>query len=169
MHADDSAARRLPPLDPAPAPVFRPARPDDADALTAIWRRAVEATHDFLTPDDVHALERAVHDEYLRAVDVTVAEVSGHPVGFVGTQGHRIEMLFVDPVVHGRGVGRALLADAARGHAALEVDVNEQNPGALLFYRAQGFVVTGRSATDGEGRPFPLLHLRRPPGAGTPL
>ena len=32
---------------------LRPARPDDTGALVDVWRRAVEATHDFLTPDDV--------------------------------------------------------------------------------------------------------------------
>ncbi|MFE6235898.1 acetyltransferase [Cellulosimicrobium sp. NPDC057862] len=142
-------------------PLLRPARPDDTAALVDVWRRAVEATHDFLTPDDVADLEVAVRDEYLAAVDVTVAERDGRVAGFVGTVGHRVEMLFVDPDLHGQGVGRALLAEAGHDHAALEVDVNEQNPAALGFYRAQGFVVVGRSATDGQGRPFPLLHLRR--------
>ncbi|MFJ4231007.1 acetyltransferase [Cellulosimicrobium cellulans] len=140
---------------------LRPARPDDTGALVDVWRRAVEATHDFLTPDDVADLEVAVRDEYLAAVDVTVAEREGRVAGFVGTVGHRVEMLFVDPHLHGQGVGRALLAEAGRDHAALELDVNEQNPAALAFYRAQGFVVVGRSETDGQGRPFPLLHLRR--------
>ena len=41
----------------------------------------------------------------------------------------------------------------------LRVDVNEQNPEALGFYLANGFEVTGRSPLDGQGRPFPLLHL----------
>ena len=141
--------------------LLRPARPDDTDALVDVWRRAVEATHDFLTPDDVRELETAVRDEYLAAVDVTVAERDGRVVGFVGTVGHRVEMLFVDPDLHGQGLGRALLAHAGRDHPVLELDVNEQNPSALGFYRAQGFEVTGRSATDDQGRPFPLLHLRR--------
>ncbi|MFB7888219.1 acetyltransferase [Cellulosimicrobium cellulans] len=140
---------------------LRPARPDDTGALVDVWRRAVEATHDFLTPDDIAELEVGVRDEYLAAVDVTVAERDGRVAGFVGTVGHRVEMLFVDPDLHGQGVGRALLAHVGRGHPVLELDVNEQNPAALGFYRAQGFEVTGRSATDDQGRPFPLLHLRR--------
>jgi putative acetyltransferase len=41
----------------------------------------------------------------------------------------------------------------------LTVDVNEQNPEAVAFYLALGFHVVGRSATDAEGRPFPLLRL----------
>ncbi|MDF9877841.1 acetyltransferase [Cellulosimicrobium cellulans] len=141
--------------------LLRPARPDDTDALVDVWRRAVEATHDFLTPDDVAELETGVRDEYLAAVDVTVAERGGRVAGFVGTVGHRVEMLFVDPDLHGQGLGRALLAHVGQDHPVLELDVNEQNPSALGFYRAQGFEVTGRSATDDQGRPFPLLHLRR--------
>ena len=69
-------------------------------------------------------------------------------------------MLFVEPDAHGRGVGTALL-DAVAARAPLTVDVNEQNPAAHAFYRARGFVETGRSPLDGEGRPFPLVHLRR--------
>jgi putative acetyltransferase len=46
-------------------------------------------------------------------------------------------------------------------YPALILDVNEQNPPAAGFYARQGFVVVGRSETDGEGRPFPLLHLNR--------
>lgn len=42
---------------------------------------------------------------------------------------------------------------------ALSVDVNEQNPQAVGFYLHYGFVQTGRSPLDGEGRPFPLLHM----------
>jgi putative acetyltransferase len=43
----------------------------------------------------------------------------------------------------------------------LTVDVNEQNGAALGFYEALGFEVVDRSPVDEDGRPFPLLHLRR--------
>lgn len=45
---------------------------------------------------------------------------------------------------------------------AKAVDVNEQNPDALAFYEGRGFVIKGRSETDGEGRPFSLLHPGEP-------
>ena len=57
------------------------------------------------------------------------------------------------PVVRDQALERRL-------KGSLTVDVNEQNPAALQFYRANGFTVTGRSALDAGGRPFPLLHLR---------
>jgi putative acetyltransferase len=72
-----------------------------------------------------------------------------------------VDGLFVDPAVHGRGVGTALLDDAAAHHPVLTLDVNEENPAARAWYARRGFVETGRSETDDEGRPHPLLHLRR--------
>jgi putative acetyltransferase len=39
------------------------------------------------------------------------------------------------------------------------VDVNEQNEQALGFYRHLGFEVVGRSPLDGQGKPYPLLHM----------
>lgn len=157
-------------------PTLRPATPSDTEALIDVWRRAVEATHRFLSPADIAGLERLIREVYLGAVDVTVAESDGAVRGFVGTSGGAgrgdagrgdadplsIEMLFVDPSVHGRGLGTALLEDAAGGAPGVLVDVNEQNPDALAFYLSRGFQRVGRSETDGEGRPFPLVHLRRP-------
>jgi hypothetical protein len=62
--------------------------------------------------------------------------------------------------------GTALLDDAAAHHPVLTLDFNEQNPAARAWYARRGFLETGRSETDEDGRPYPLLHLRRvtPPG-----
>lgn len=143
-----------------PALAIRPARVDEHDALVDVWEAAVRATHDFLAEDDVQRYRRLLPGSYLPQVDVRVAERDGRVLGFVGTSGHRIEMLFVDPAAHGSGVGTALLRTAMAQHDEVEVDVNEQNPAAVGFYESRGMRVVGRSATDGEGRPFPLLHLR---------
>jgi putative acetyltransferase len=48
----------------------------------------------------------------------------------------------------------------AKQRGALTVDVNEQNTQGVGFYRHLGFVETGRSETDDQGRPYPLLHLK---------
>ncbi|HWR84880.1 MAG TPA: acetyltransferase [Rhodoglobus sp.] len=141
---------------------LRAARADDHDALLAVWRGAVEATHDFLTPDDVAFYAEAVA-RYLPVMsDLRVAADAGdRPVGFLAQDGGEIHMLFVAPQAQGGGIGTALLEDVAREHPVLRVDVNEQNPSGRRFYAARGFEQVGRSETDGEGRPFPLLHLRR--------
>ena len=85
------------------------------------------------------------------------------PVGFMGFNWPQIEMLFVEPEFFGHGIGKTLLAltqkRAIAEGATLTLDVNEQNPAALAFYQRMGFAVTGRSPVDGQGRPYPLLHM----------
>ncbi|MFZ2527881.1 MAG: acetyltransferase [Rhodococcus sp. (in: high G+C Gram-positive bacteria)] len=131
----------------------------DFGRLVEVWRSAVRATHHFLSSQDIAFYEDRMAREYLPAVDVTVAVVDGRIVGFSGLAEGRLEMLFVDDDHRGTGVGSVLLADALHRYPALTLDVNEQNPTALAFYQRRGFVVTGRSDLDGDGRPFPLLHL----------
>ncbi len=136
---------------------------DDLPRLGDIWEAAVRATHDFLSEDDIQLFRPLVRDGYLpSAPRLAVARGDGgRAIGFVGVEGDKVEMLFVDPEWHGRGVGQALLAHAVRQWAACRVDVNEQNPRALGFYLRMGFAVESRSERDGLGKPFPLLHLRR--------
>ena len=77
--------------------------------------------------------------------------------------GSSMEALFIDPAHRGRGIGRALVEHALDLHPALTTDVNEQNGQAIGFYERMGFVPTGRSDHDGQGRPYPLIHLRFAP------
>ncbi|MNP71426.1 putative N-acetyltransferase YjaB [compost metagenome] len=87
-------------------------------------------------------------------------DATGRIAGFIGTAGENVEMLFVAPDRHGRGIGRALL-EHALAEGACKVDVNEQNPQAVGFYLRLGFVQYDRSEVDGSGKPFPILHLRK--------
>jgi putative acetyltransferase len=145
---------------------IRRARPEDAETLLALWERSVRATHEFLTEDDIAGLRPRVADA-LRddALELWVlADQDDVPVGFMGLAGDNIAALFLEPAYRGRGGGRRLVAHAQAlgGGGALTVDVNEQNPAARGFYEALGFVVAGRSPLDPDGRPFPMLHMRRP-------
>jgi putative acetyltransferase len=158
MTTEATAAEGAPAADPRLA--IRPARADEHDVLVQIWEAAVRATHDFLAEEDVERYRSLLPGSYLPQVELQVAERDGRVLGFLGTSGHRVEMLFVDPAAHGSGVGSTLLRAAMAQHDVVELDVNEQNPAAVRFYEARGMRIVGRSATDGEGRPFPLLHLR---------
>lgn len=141
--------------------VLRPVTgPGEYPALVAIWTRAVDATHDFLAAEDRDRIRAHLAADYFPQVLLTVAERGGRPVGFAGTAEGGLEMLFVDPAVHGTGVGSALLSHVRTEQNVVRVDVNEQNPDALAFYRRRGFTVTGHSPVDDAGRPYPLLHLR---------
>ena len=135
----------------------------DYPLLLDIWLRAVRATHHFLQASDIEALIVPLRDSYLPAVELRVAvDADDTPLGFIGLNEDHVEMLFVAPDVHGQGIGRALLDHVRASRKSFSVDVNEQNPQAVGFYLHYGFVQTGRSPLDGEGRPFPLLHMRMP-------
>lgn len=139
--------------------MIRPAVPEDAARNLQIWREAVRATHDFLTPEDLAAIDALVAEHLPAMASWVKTDAHGRPLGFMALAGAHIDALFVDPASHGRGIGRALVAHARTLHPDLTVDVNEQNPLATGFYERLGFRRTGRSETDDQGRPYPLLHL----------
>lgn len=83
--------------------------------------------------------------------------------GFAQIPAVQVEMLFVDPAFQRRGIGRALLDYSGAMYPSLFLDVNEQNRAGVCFYQKYGFQILARSAKDGQGRPYPLLHLWRRP------
>jgi len=140
---------------------LRPARREEFGDLTRIWKAAVEATHGFVTADEIAGWEPRIASEFLPSCEVTVAPSDGgEPLGFIGVAGGSLEMLFVDPDFHGRGIGRQLVEHVQSERPGLIVEVNEDNPGAVAFYERLGFEITGRSDLDSEGNPHPLLFMK---------
>lgn len=137
----------------------RLAVPDEYPRLVEIWRSSVDATHQFLRPSDRDEIERNLPDSFPR-VRLVVAEVDGRAVGFAGTAGKKLEMLFVDAEHWGTGVGSALLAHVVEDVGILRVDVNEDNVNDVAFYRQRGFVAVERTAVD-DHRPYPVLRMHR--------
>lgn len=126
-----------------------------------IWRRAVDATHHFLATEDRLAIEEEVRSFFPTAKFVVACDARDAPVGLMLMDGDHLEALFIDPDHHGKGIGKALLQSAIVEHPVITTDVNEANSQALAFYERMGFQTIGRSELDGQGRPYPLLHLRR--------
>jgi putative acetyltransferase len=142
---------------------IRQSTPADGARAVEIWRDAVDATHDFLTAEDRAAIEAEVQS-FLPAAPLSLAvDAYDRPVGFMLLDGSSMEALFIDPAYRGTGVGRALVAHALEQHPTLTTEVNEQNGQAVGFYERLGFVPTGRSERDGQGRAYPLIHLRFAP------
>ncbi|MEN5222098.1 GNAT family N-acetyltransferase [Stenotrophomonas sp. TWI602] len=143
---------------------IQPALTTDHDRITVVWEASVRATHGFLPEAAIHALRPLIRQQYLPAVTLRVCkDADGVIQGFVGVADDRIEMLFIEPRARGTGIGKALLRHAIEVLGADALDVNEQNHQAVGFYQHQGFVVTGRSALDEQGQPYPLLHMRLAP------
>jgi putative acetyltransferase len=139
---------------------LRPSTAHDTAHVMAIWRKAVDATHHFLDPADRAAIEAELAS-FLPKVLLTLAvDPRDEPLGFMFLNDGHLEALFVDPDHHGQGIGKALVQAGVTRHPDLTTDVNEQNTQAAAFYQRVGFRRTGRSAVDGQGRPYPLIHLR---------
>ena len=93
--------------------MIRPATPADATSLTAVWRRAVEATHPFLTPDAVDAIEIDVDALYewrcklLIAADAPPEQLYEQGDGrfeFERTVSRLMEMQSADYLAEGHGL-----------------------------------------------------------------
>lgn len=128
------------------AMLLRPAQPADAPTITAVFQAARRASMPFLpivhTSDEDHAFFAGV----VAAGDVTVAEIDGEVVAFLGL-GDRLDHLYVVPDHHRRGLGSALLRAAQDQRPRLELWVFQRSIDAIAFYEAHGFSVV--KATNG--------------------
>lgn len=127
--------------------------------LTALWEQSVKATHFFLEEGDIQGLKKQAEEAIRKVKDLLYVRDGRQIVGFMGIEGNKLEMLFVHPRYLGKGWGRQLVEYAIRRRGIKLVDVNEQNPQAVGFYKHLGFRCVSRSEKDGQGNPFPLLHL----------
>ena len=142
---------------------IRKAQPEDHHALLAIWEQSVRASHDFLSEQDIRRLLIVVRDQALPCLEVWVlCDETETPIGFMGLSGNKLEALFIAPARFRQGAGKLMLHHARKLKGRLLVDVNEQNPKALAFYQHAGFEITARSEQDGQGWPYPLLHMYLP-------
>lgn len=138
--------------------VLRPGKVDDYPEVVAVWRSSVDATHGFVTPEDLLEIERELVP-LLPAITLTIAQLDDEVVGFAGAAGQRLEMLFVRDDVRGKGVGSQLLARTIED-GVRELDVNEDNVDSVTYYLHRGFEIVRRRDVDAAGRPYPVLTMR---------
>ena len=140
--------------------VIETAGESDYQELAEVWESSVRATHDFLGEKDISFLRPLILGRYFEAVELRcVKDGKGKILGFCGVSHERLEMLFLSPEARGKGIGAALCRHAIDKMNIRKVDVNQQNPQAVGFYLHMGFRIVGRSPLDGQGMPFPLLHM----------
>ena len=133
----------------------------DIDEILDTWESSVRATHDFLSEEDIisikpHVVEGAKYVSKL----LCVRDKQGTIKAFMGIHDSKIEMLFVSNDSRGNGIGKKLVEYAIEVLDINYVDVNEQNPQAVGFYKYMRFQVFKRSEFDDQGNPFPILHMK---------
>lgn len=140
------------------------AGPPDFPEITDVWEASVRATHHFLAEQDIQYFKPLILNEYLYHVRLfCVRNEQQQITGFLGLSDDKIEMLFLHPSVHGKGIARELVNYAIHEHNIRKVDVNEQNEQAVGFYKHMGFEVVDRSPVDSLGKPFPILFMQWKP------
>lgn len=129
------------------------------EALTALWERSVRSSHTFLTEPEIAAIREYVPGALAEVEHLLIAREGDRLLGFLGAEGKRLEMLFLESEERGRGTGAALVRYGQETYGLTEVTVNEQNPAARGFYEHMGFRVVRRTPLDEQGRPYPLLYM----------
>ena len=129
--------------------------------LLKSWEASVRASHHFLTEEDILRLMPQAEEALRQIETLWVVQDVRCPIGFMGVQARKIEMLFLHPDYFRKGIGRMLVQKAFDEQDVQYVDVNEQNPSAVQFYERMGFRAFRRDSIDDQGNPFPILRMER--------
>ncbi|MFR7592702.1 MAG: GNAT family N-acetyltransferase [Longibaculum sp.] len=133
---------------------------DLKESLFEIWKNSVRSTHLFLNEQQINEIAQYVPTAIENVKHLIVAFINEQPVGFIGVEEKRIEMLFIDTKQQGQGIGKQLIEYVIKKYQVNEVCVNEQNPKAKGFYEYMGFQVYKRTELDEQGKPYPLLYMK---------
>ncbi len=136
--------------------------PDLINRLLEVWEGSVRATHLFLSDDEIKSIKEYVPQALNGIAHLMIAEdESGRVAAFMGIEDGSLEMLFIAPEERGKGLGKRLIQYGIENYAVERLAVNEQNPQARGFYEHMGFQVYKRTDLDEQGKPYPLLYMRR--------
>jgi len=140
--------------------MIRAARPEDAQAIAAIWNPVIRETA--VTFNSVEKTIPGIVGLLAEKVEAgqpfLLAEIDHEILGFatfgafrsgVGYRRTAEHTILLSPAAQGRGLGRQLMtvieAEAqALGIGSLVAGVSGENPAGLAFHRAVGFAEVGR-------------------------
>jgi phosphinothricin acetyltransferase len=143
---------------PAPSKTFtvRPATRQDLPAIVGIYNWAVNQTFATIDAEPLSVEEaQGWWDTHVSRNPVLVAEEDGDVIGWARLlpwrqRGFDIveDLVYVDPVHHGRGIGRELLTRVIKeagdhGYHSVVASVATDNSSGLKLHQSLGFEVVG--------------------------
>jgi GNAT superfamily N-acetyltransferase len=125
--------------------ILRPAVEADLDVVADIWYEgaSLPGVGPVALPP-VSALRSRIDDELAEGWDLTIAEQQGEVAGFIALRCDQavLDQLFVRPASAGKGIGRALFAQAkVMMPDGFSLFTRPGNARARRFYAAQGMRV----------------------------
>lgn len=146
--------------------VIRPLRVDKAEDCTRLHGSSF--AHPWST-EEVAALISSPSTLAAAALDPANGRLRGFVLARIAADEAEILTIAVDPIVRGKGVGRALLAEnlrqAARaGARAMFLEVDQDNAQALALYDRLGFVRVGERTgyyRRRDGQPATAVVMRK--------
>jgi putative acetyltransferase len=127
--------------------------------VVSVWERSARATHHFLKTGEIDIYKKLVLQIDFMSFNVFCLVREGEVIGILGTEGDSLEMLFMAPEYIGCGLGAKLMTFAVEELKSTRVEVNEENTHAINFYSKFGFVVSGRTEKDPQGRDHPMVQM----------
>ncbi len=154
------APRRAPDADPPDGITLRPAAPEDARSFLSFWK-AIVGEGGYVRSEEVDTPARVYRARFRRSWTDREAQVvaldAGRVVGhvYIQREAHPVTRhvatlgIAVSADRRGRGIGRALMAEAFRwarssGVEKIMLSVYPHNDAAIGLYRRFGFVEEGR-------------------------
>ena len=128
--------------------MIRRATAADADAIAALFRRSY-GTHDFLPTLHTPEEDKRFFAGVVADMEVWVAEDDGELLGFAALSEKVLEYIYVEPALHRRGIGSALMARAKeRRPHGFRLWVFQRSEAARRFYDRHDFTLV--RLTDGS-------------------
>ena len=112
----------------------------DLRELLEAWYSASKFAHPFLSEEFFNQERQKIPSIYMPMAETWVYELDGAVVGFIALIGNEVGAIFLDPELHGKGIGRALMDHARSIRDVLELDVFKENKIGRNFYKKYGFI-----------------------------
>ncbi len=120
-------------------PTIRKYQDSDVEAVLSAWENTQEIAHPFL-PKDFQAQEKInVRELYLPNAETWVVVDDNEVIGFIALIGNEIGGLFLQPIEHGKKLGKMMVDKAQELHGDLVVEVFKNNLVGRNFYEKYGF------------------------------
>ena len=132
----------------------------DLKRVMKIWYDGNLEAHDFI---DSSYWDRnfGFVSRLLPRSEVYVYEIDGYVTGFVGVDEGYIQGLFVDKEYRGQGIGTKLLRYVSELYEKIELDVFENNYGAVCFYENKHFMKIDEQVNEDIGEvEYHMIYLR---------